>query len=64
MGPAPLNVSASPTPKTPKISGPSVNGATKSPAAPKNIAPTDISSPHELTAFVRFSGSSLFDRVG
>jgi len=28
-----------------------VNGATKQPAA-KNLAPSDISSPHELTAFV------------
>jgi len=55
MGPAPLNVTASPSPgKTPKISGPSVNGAAKQPAAAKNIAPSDISSPHELTAFVRF----------
>jgi len=52
MGPAPLNVPASPSPnKTPKVSGPSVNGTTKQPAA-KNLAPSDISSPHELTAFV------------
>jgi len=54
MGPAPLNVPASPSPnKTPKIPGPSVNGTTKQPPAAKNIAPNDISSPHELTAFVR-----------
>jgi len=29
-----------------------VNGATKQPAAAKHLAPSDISSPHELTAFV------------
>lgn len=53
MGPAPLNVPASPSPnKTPKVSGPSVNGTGKQPAAAKNLAPSDISSPHELTAFV------------
>ncbi|KAF9648749.1 hypothetical protein BDM02DRAFT_2070250 [Thelephora ganbajun] len=53
MGPAPLNVPASPSPnKTPKTSGPNVNGTTKQPAAAKNLAPSDISSPHELTAFV------------
>ena len=56
MGPAPLNVPASPSPnKTPKISGSSLNGATKQPAAAKNLVPNDISSPHELTAFVRLS---------
>lgn len=32
-----------------------MNGTTKQPAAAKNIAPSDISSPHELTAFVRLS---------
>ena len=54
MGPAPLNVPASPIPnKTPKASGSNVNGATKQPTAAKNLAPSDISSPHELTAFVR-----------
>lgn len=55
MGPAPLNVPASPSPnKTQKASGSGgVNGATKPPPAVKNtIAPSDISSPHELTAFV------------
>lgn len=67
MGPAPLNVPASPSPnKTQKVSGPSVNGTTKQPAAPKNLAPSDISSPHELTAFVRLSlfGSSQLECVG
>lgn len=55
MSPAPLNVPASPSPnKTPKASGPSVNGTTKQPTPAKNLAPSDISSPHELTAFVRF----------
>ena len=54
MGPAPLNVPASPSPnKTHKVSGPNVSGATKQPAAAKNLVPSDISSPHELTAFVR-----------
>lgn len=58
MGPAPLNVPASPSPnKSPKAPGPSVNGATKQPAAAKHLAPNDISSPHELTAFVRLSES-------
>lgn len=65
MGPAPLNVPASPSPnKTPKVSGQSVNGATKQPAAAKNIAPSDISSPHELTAFVRPSSVAGFGYVG
>jgi len=54
MGPAPLNVPASPSPnKIQKASGSGgANGATKQPPAVKNIAPSDISSPHELTAFV------------
>jgi len=53
MGPAPLNVPASPSPnKTPKASGPSVNGVAKQPPPAKNLVPNDISSPHELTAFV------------
>jgi len=53
MGPAPLNVPASPSPhKSQKTSGPAVNGAAKQPAVAKNLAPSDISSPHELTAFV------------
>ena len=67
MGPAPLNVPASPSPnKSPKVAGPGVNGAAKQPttAAAKNLAPSDISSPHELTAFVRLpSPSGWFERA-
>ena len=67
MGPAPLNVPASPSPnKSPKVAGPGVNGAAKQPttAAAKNLAPSDISSPHELTAFVRLPNPSCwFERA-
>ena len=54
MGPDPLSIPASLTPnKTPKIQVRASTATTKQLAAPKNIAPSDISSPHELTAFVR-----------
>ena len=63
IGPALLNVPASPSVnKTQKVPGRSVNDTTKQPANAKNLTPRDISSPHELTAFVRFSNSDRFER--
>ena len=57
MGPAPLRVPAHLNPnKTPKISGPSVDGTTKQPAT-KN--PSGTRSPHELASFARLHNSFL-----